>query len=96
AEKDLTERFKAAIRKSLPQCPLIGPKWFRYADDGRRESLRFVCMGKLVKATGLKGEALADRIVKNLDLSGLDAEVKITDELEIRIRLQRSQSGSDA
>jgi len=89
-EQDLIKRFKDAISKSLPRCPLIGPKWFRYSSGDKRTRLRFICMNKLVKATGLKAKVLADRIVKNLDLRGLDAEVRITDEYEIQLTLKRS------
>ncbi|MHC4983695.1 MAG: hypothetical protein ACYTF6_11110 [Planctomycetota bacterium] len=93
-EQQLIERLKDAIRKSLPRCPLVGPKWFCYEADSKRELLRFVALNKLVKATGMRPQALADRIVKNLDLSGLEAEVRVSPKYEIQLRVKQGQSGS--
>ena len=94
-EKDLGERFTDAIRKSLPRCPLIGPKWYCYDPDGKPAHFRFVCMDKLVKATGLKPKVLAKRILENLDLGGLRADVRVAEDFEIRIKLKQSQGGSE-
>ena len=94
-EEDLTNRFKDAIRKSLPQCPLIGPKWFCYDADSDPPQFRFLCMNKLVKATGMSAKVLASRLVKNLDLHGLAAEVRVTDDYEIQIRLRKDAAAGD-
>jgi len=93
-ERELTKRFKTAIRKSLPRCPLIGPKWFDYSPDGKPAHFRFTRVDKLVKATGMNAKVLAKRIANNLDLEDLNADVKIIQDQEIRLTLKQGKSVS--
>jgi len=87
-EQRLVQRFKKAIRKSLPQCPIIGDKWFRYNESGKPAHFQFVAMNRLVKATGIRAETLARRIERNLDLHGFDAALLVTKRHEFRITLK--------
>ena len=83
----LTERFKQAVTQSFEPCPLIGPKWFRYCETAIPPYFQFTGVTKLAKATGINCAMVAKRIVEHLDVSDLDAEVGVSDEFNINVRL---------
>jgi len=94
-EQELKRRFVEAIRNSLPECPLIGPKWFRYEPEAHPPVFRFVAMAKLVKATGMRRDKLVDRLMENLDLRGVKGEAHVSRKGEIYVSLEEA-SGAEA
>jgi hypothetical protein len=92
-KEDIKARFAASIRKAFPApTPLMGDKWFVFGDlgaagpsKGAMPDFQFLGVRKLAKATGIPAAKVAKFIVKNLDLSGLDARVEIEEEWKIHL-----------
>lgn len=85
----LTARFTKAVRKSFDPCPLIGPKWFRYRGDAVPPYFQFTGAKSLAKATSSTPERVAQRIVRNLDMDGIGAEVEITGDSRISVKFRK-------
>ena len=82
----LTKRFTEAIGKSFTKCPLIGPKWFKWYANAKPPYFQFTGVEKLAKAATLKPAEVIRRILRHLDTSGLDAEVKVTADDKINVK----------
>ena len=96
-EKTLKKRFTASIKKTfVERCPLIGDKWFVFYPKGKPADFQFTGVPKLAKATSINPSSVARFILKNLDLKGIDAEVKVTDDHNIRVHLNNSKSTGEA
>ena len=92
-ENLLTKRFTAAIKKSFAQCPLIGPKWFRHHASGRPAHFQFTGVEKLAKATSGQPQWVAKRILRNLDTTGLNVEILVTQDCKINVTLKSPPAG---
>ena len=90
-ETVLKRRFEDAIRSSLPQCPLIGPKWFRYEPESRPPVFRFLAMNKLVKATGMRRDRLTQKVLGNLDMRGVNGRAQVSRKGDIYVALGQRQ-----
>ena len=95
-EQVLRQQFTAAIRKSFNPCPLIGEKWFNFHANGKPADLEFTGAGKLAKATCKRPEQVARTIVKNLALGKVAAEVEVTSDSIILVRLKESSAVQEA
>lgn len=87
-EELLTDRFIKAVKKSFQPCPLIGPKWFSYNDKISPPCFQFTGVKSLAKATSSQQRAIAERVLRNLDTSGIDADVEITPEFKINLKFR--------
>jgi len=92
-KEDIKARLIASIRKAFPDpTPLIGDKWFVFGEGGAAQAAKaappdfaFLGVRKLAKATGIPAHKVARLLVKNLDLSGLDARVAIEEEWKVHL-----------
>jgi len=89
----LTARFIAAIRKSFNPCPLLSPKWFKYYPNGKPADFQFTGLYKLAKATTRPQALITQMIIKNLDLKGVEADVRSTTKRDaINVCLKKPQA----
>ena len=79
----IRQRFTQAIAKSYQPCPLIGPSWFRFRPASEPTSFQFTGCQKLAKALCRTPARVAQKIVANLCLDGIAADVKITEDDKI-------------
>jgi hypothetical protein len=87
----LTARFIAAIRKTFNPCPLIGANWFKYYPDGKPVDFQFAGLRRLAKAAARRPAAVAQLVIANLDLKGVEAVVRMTSKEDaINVRLKSS------
>jgi len=89
-EEMLRARLIEAIRRSFKRCPLIGEKWFRYYRKVDPPYFQFTGARKLGKATALEPKRVARRIVRNLDLAGVDCTVRVASDGKINIHLRNA------
>jgi len=93
--KRLDERFAKAVKKALPfRTPLIGPKWLRPPQKGQAD-FEFVGIPKLAKATGEDGRYIAEKVLKNLNVDGLNVDVELRDDLLVNITLRKPAGGGE-
>lgn len=87
----LTERFTQAIKTSLPQTPLIGPKWFKLYPNGKPADFQFTGCTKLAKATTLRPHRVVEKILRNLDLKDVASKVEATGDFKINVTLKKPE-----
>ncbi len=87
-EKELIKRFAEAIKKSFEPCPLIGPKWLVRLPEGKSADFRYMGMPKLAKATGKHIESVVKHVIRNLDLSGLNASISVDPEGLVDVKIK--------
>ena len=90
----LKERFVRAIHKSFRPCPLIGDKWFVSPSGGQPGSFQFLGCNKLAKAMGQNARFIAQTIVKNLYITDIKADIEITQDARINLRVQQPPAGN--
>lgn len=83
--KQITERFVKAVKKSFKPCPLIGPKWLQEYSKGNPADFRFIGIPKLAKAIGRSVEKTRQILMRNLSLKGLDVDMEIVKGIYIDI-----------
>ena len=83
----LTERFIKAIKKSLPQTPLIGPKWFKLYPKGRPADFQFTGCVKVAKAACKSPTFILQAIMKNLSIDDVAAKVTTGQDFTINVTL---------
>ena len=93
-KEELKACFVAAIRKAFTPCPLIGDKWFHYHGAARPPRFEFTGAKKLAKATSKPVGAVANALLKNLDLDGRQARVEVTKAGDIRLYLAEPEGTS--
>ncbi|MCD4825576.1 MAG: hypothetical protein K8S55_13355 [Phycisphaerae bacterium] len=79
------DRFIKGIRKSFDPCPLIGPKWLQEFPNGKPADFRFFGIVKLAKAMGYPPARVAQILMRNVSLGGIDVDVSVTDDFLIDI-----------
>jgi hypothetical protein len=84
----LIKRFTKAIGKSFAQVPLIGPRWFKWYGSAKPPYFQFIGVRKLAKATATTPDEVVRRILKHLNMKGVDAEVQVTADAKINLRLK--------
>ena len=76
-KQQITDRFVNAISEMFKPCPLIGPKWVQEYPSGRPADFRFFGVKKLSKAIGIPPKKIAQLLMQNVSLKGLDVEAEI-------------------
>lgn len=91
----LTERFTKAIKKSLPQTPLIGPKWFKLYPKGRPADFQFTGCVKLAKAASKSPKFVLQAIIRNLAVQDIAAKVTPAKDFRINVTLIDKLKGGE-
>jgi len=86
-EKVLTQRFKDAIGKSFNRPPLVGERWFKWHGAVKPPYFQFTGARPLAKATCTTTADIVRRILRHLDLAGLDGEARARPNGDIIVKL---------
>jgi len=89
----LVKRFTKAIKRSLPKCPLIGPKWFKLYPNGKPADFQFTGCRKLAKAACKKPEYMLKMMLKNLSVKDIAEKVTPTRDFRINVTLKDEFKG---
>ena len=84
----LIKRFTEAIGKSFDRPPLIGPRWFKWYGTAKPPYFQFIGARKLAKAITTEPDEVVRRILRHLDMKGLEAEVQVTPDAKINVRFK--------
>ena len=88
-KEELTARFTDAISKSFNRVPLVGPKWFKWHGEDKEPCFQFTGTRKLAKAGDAEPQEVVKRILRHLDLAGLDVTVTARSNSDIIVKFNK-------
>ena len=88
-KEELTARFTDAISKSFNRVPIVGQKWFKWHGKGKEPYFHFTGTRKLAKAGEAVPQDVVKRILRHLDLAGLDVTVTARSNSDIIVKFNK-------